>query len=272
MNDRNRISPIIGALTAVSLSISISISSAAEDGSSGTLGLEGIDWQLVQFRSGEIMQDVLESNQVAVLRFDDGRLSGSAGCNRLVGTYHGDGNQLSFEPNIAATMMACPPPLMAQEQAVVDALGQAASFRIEGHTLHIDRADGQGLLTLAEQSHLPLTGTHWRLTWYNNGKQAIVSALKDTAVMLQLQDDGQFAGKACNSYRGGFEQAGRKLHIIGPIAATRMVCRGPDGASGQESAYFAALERVFGFRISGDELTLTDAEGTIQAKFSAEAP
>ncbi|MGB5734377.1 MAG: META domain-containing protein [Thiohalocapsa sp.] len=268
MNDRNRISPIIGALMAVSLGVG----SAAENGPGGMAGLEGIDWQLVQFRSGDVMQDVLESNQVAVLRFADGRLSGSAGCNRLMGAYQGDGNLLSFEPNIAATMMACPPPLMAQEQAVVDALGQAASFRIEGHTLHIDRADGQGLLTLAEQSHLPLTGTHWRLTWYNNGKQAIVSALKDTAVMLQLQDDGQFAGQACNSYRGGFEQAGRKLHIIGPIAATRMVCRGPDGASEQESAYFAALERVFGFRISGDELTLTDAEGTIQAKFSAEAP
>jgi heat shock protein HslJ len=267
MNDRNRMGSIIGALMAVSLGIC----SAAEDGSGAMLGLEGVDWQLVQFRSGDVMQDALESDQAAVLRFDDGRLSGSAGCNRLVGAYRGGGNRLSFEPNIAATMMACPPLLMAQEQAVVDALGQAASFHIEGNTLQIDRADGQGLLTLTEQSHLPLTGTHWRLTWYNNGKQAVVSVLEDTAVMLQLQDDGQFSGKACNSYRGGFEQAGRKLHIIGPIAATRMVCRGPDGASEQESGYLAALERVSGFRISGDELTLTDAEGTTQAKFSAEA-
>jgi heat shock protein HslJ len=114
---------------------------------------------------------------------------------------------------------------------------------------------------------LPLTGTSWRLTHYNNGKQAIVSVLNDTRIMLQLRDDGQLAGKACNSYRSGFERDGDRLQLVGPIAATRMACTGPEGATEQEAAYFAALERVAGFRISGDVLTLTDADGTTLAKF-----
>jgi len=259
---------IAGALLATSGALSI----AADDRLGGAPAFEGVEWQLVRFRTGDTMQDTVASERNAVLRFDGGRLSGSAGCNRLTGAYHGDGNKLSFEPHIAATMMACPPPLMAQEQAVIDAFGQAASYRITGKILRIRNADEQILLELAKQAHLPLTGTRWRLTWYNNGKQAIVSALKDTDVMLQLRDDGQLAGKACNSYRSGFEQKGDSWRIVGPIAAARMACSEPVGASEQANAYFAALERVARFRISGDELTLTDAEGTTQAKFKADGP
>ncbi len=268
MTEHNITSMIVGALLAASGALSI----AADNRLGGAPAFEGVDWQLVQFRAGDTMQDAAASEQGAVLRFDGGRLSGSAGCNRLTGAYHGDGSKLSFEPHIAATMMACPPPLMEQEQAVIDAFGQAASYRINGDTLRIKDADDQTLLKLAKQAHLPLTGTRWRLTWYNNGKQAIVSALKDTEVMLQLRDDGQLAGKACNSYRGGFEQEGDSWRVVGPIAATRMACPEPAGASEQESAYFAALERVARFRISGDELTLTDADGTTQAKFKADGP
>jgi heat shock protein HslJ len=117
---------------------------------------------------------------------------------------------------------------------------------------------------------MPLTNTSWRLTWYNNGRQAIVSVLQGTQIMLQLRDDGQFAGKACNSYRGGFEHQDSTLKVVGPIAATRMACPDPEGSNEQETAYFAALQRVSGFRISGNELTLTDDEGTTMAKFEAE--
>ena len=276
MTRHNIIRTIAGALLGTSAALSTILSTtpslAADDRLGGAPAFEGVDWQLVQFRTGDAMQKAAASEHAAVLRFEGGRLSGSAGCNRLMGAYHGDGNTLSFEPHIAATMMACPPPLMAQEQAVIDAFGQAASYRIAGDTLRISDADGKTLLELTKQAQLPLTGTRWRLTWYNNGKQAIVSVLKDTNVLLQLRDDGQLAGKACNSYRGGFEQEGDSWRVVGPIAATRMACPGPDGASEQESAYFAALERVAHFRISGDELTLTDAQGTTQAKFKAEGP
>lgn len=268
MSEHNITRMIAGALLAASGALGI----AADDRSGGAPAFEGVDWRLVQFRTGDTMQDAAASEHGAVLRFDGGRLSGSAGCNRLMGAYHGDGNKLSFEPHIAATMMACPPLLMAQEQAVIDAFGQAVSYRIDGNTLRIEDADDQTLLKLAKQTDLPLTGTRWRLTWYNNGKQAIASVIKDTEVMLQLRDDGQLAGKACNSYRGGFEQEGDSWRVVGPIAATRMACPEPAGADEQESVYFAALERVARFRINGDELTLTDADGTTQAKFKADGP
>jgi len=232
--------------------------------------LEGVDWQLVQYRTGDGMRDAKDGAHGGVLRFDAGRLSGSAGCNRLMGAYHVDVSTLRFEPHTASTMMACPPALMDQEQAVVAAFSDAAGYRIADGELEILDADGNTLLSLAELQAAPLTGTSWRMTWYNNGKQAVVSALEDAAVMLRLRADGQFAGKACNSYRGRFEQDGSAFRVVGPIAATRMACP-QDGVDAQEAAYFAALERAAAWRISGDELTLTDADGTTQLKFQAVA-
>jgi len=245
---------------------------AAGDSADGP-GLEGIDWQLLQYRAGDIMHDAIGGEQAtAVLRFEEGRMSGSGGCNRLMGAYQIDGSKLSFEPRVASTMMACPPPQMEQESAVVDAIGRAASFAIEGEELHVSDANGIRLLTFVKREDRPLTGTNWRLTRYNNGKQAVVTVLPDTEIMLRLRDDGQLAGKACNTYRGGFERGGETLRLVGPIAATRMACRGPEGASAQEAAYFAALERVSGYRISGNELTLTDEHDTTMAIFRADAP
>jgi heat shock protein HslJ len=238
------------------------------DAASAPAGLGGIDWQLRQFREGDSMREPA-AERTAVLRFDNGRLSGNVGCNQLMGAYHSDGNKLVFEPRVASTMMACPPPLMEQERAVVEAIGKAASYRIDGDRLSIADAEGQTLMTFSERKSLPLTGTRWRLTNYNNGKQAIVTVLNDTQVMLQLRDDGELAGKACNAYRGRFERDGDRLQVVGPIAATRMACPGPEGANEQEAAYFAALERVTGFSISGDVLTFTDDQGTTMAKFRA---
>ncbi|MGB5835320.1 MAG: META domain-containing protein [Thiohalocapsa sp.] len=233
--------------------------------------LEGVDWQLRQFRVGDLMRNADDGKGRSVFRFDNGRLSGSAGCNRLMGVYHTGGQKLSFEPHTAATMMACPTPMMEQERAVIDAIGQSSTYRIDGTSLRIADAGGETLLLLTKRASLPLTGTSWRLTWYNNGQQAIVSVLKDTVIMLQLRDDGQLAGKACNSYRGGFENEGDMLRVVGPIAATRMACPSPAGTSEQESAYFAALERVAVFRINGDEMTLIDADGSTLAKFKGES-
>jgi len=52
------------------------------------------------------------------MQFDEGRLSGQAGCNRLSGPFRQRGRQLSAGP-IVATRMACPGPRMAHERSVM---------------------------------------------------------------------------------------------------------------------------------------------------------
>jgi heat shock protein HslJ len=234
-------------------------------------GLEDSAWRLLEYRRGDTMQEAVGGERGAELRFSAGRLSGSAGCNRLMGAYMVDGDRLEMKPNMATTMMACPPPLMDQEQAVIDALGKAAKFRVDDNRLSIQDADGEPLLKLTARPDRPLTGTTWRLTSYNNGKQAVVSVLPDSEFVLQLREDGQLAGRACNNYRGGYERDDGSLRLVGPIAATRMACPEPDGIMSQEAAYFAALERLASYQIDGDQLTLQDADGATLARFEAAA-
>ena len=67
------------------------------------------------------------------------------------------------------------------------------------------------------------------------------------------------AGKGgCNRYFGGAALTGQQL-AVSEIGATRMAC--PPPAMTEESAYFAALERVTGYLVEGDALTLTLADG-----------
>jgi heat shock protein HslJ len=245
----------------------LGVSTVTSAGPASPALLEGSGWRLEQVQSDGGLIDAIGGHPAPVLRFSSGRLTGSTGCNRLVGSYTADGDRLQVKPDMATTMMACPEPLMTQERAVADALGRAAEFSVDGNRLTIRDAGGQPLLVLSARADQPLTGTSWRLMAYNNGRQAVVSALPDSTFMLQLRDDGQFAGKACNNYRGGYERDGDELRLVGPIAATRMACAQPEGVMEQEAAYFAALERVARFHIEGGELILSDADGATLARF-----
>lgn len=56
------------------------------------------------------------------LRFEQGRISGQAGCNRFSGGYSQDGETLTAGP-LAMTRMACPGPGMAHEARAAQILG-----------------------------------------------------------------------------------------------------------------------------------------------------
>lgn len=233
--------------------------------------LEEIDWQLREYRRDDQLQEPLPQVE-AVLRFRDGEMSGTVGCNRLMGRYRLGAETLAFEAGIATSMMLCPESIMAQEQAVAALLERVAGYRLgEDGALTLVDADDLVLLVFAERVASGLTGTRWMLHAYNNGRGGVQTLLDATQITLQLRDDGQLAGKACNAYRGGFARAAAgELQLIGPIAATRMACPEPPGTNAQETEYFAALERVATYKIEGDRLTLRDADGATLAVFNAE--
>ena len=65
-------------------------------------------------------------NVDADIRFEGGRISGTAGCNRLSGAFTQSGNVLSIS-GVGVTMMACPPAQMSQERDVLDILTSGAT-------------------------------------------------------------------------------------------------------------------------------------------------
>lgn len=233
---------------------------------------EGGPWQLVAYRSGEALMKLEEDRAPALFHFEGGHMAGSAGCNRLIAAYSLDGERLSFDPNAASTMMACPEPLMAQEQAVSAALGAVESFRLDAKLLEFLNGKGEPLLRFVALAPSPLTGQTWGLVAFSNGKQAIVSTLQGAEITLEFHDDGTLGGSdGCNRYMSGYTLQNGKLSI-GPLATTRMACRGPAGASEQAQAYAQALGTVAAYRIEGRELTLITADGTPAARFRALKP
>jgi heat shock protein HslJ len=76
--------------------------------------LAGTNWRIVGIDGARI--DAAQGYSIA---FTADRVSGQAGCNRFNGSYDDRrANEIRFSP-LATTRMACPPPRMAHEQAVL---------------------------------------------------------------------------------------------------------------------------------------------------------
>lgn len=110
--------------------------------------LEGTNWVLtnmqeedLSFRGSASIPDTL----IAAL-FEDGNLNGSSGCNNYSTSYEVDGNNISISDTIALTRMACPEPIMDQEQVYLARLAEAATYSVRGIELLIMNDLGESLL------------------------------------------------------------------------------------------------------------------------------
>lgn len=102
--------------------------------------LAGTRWRLVAL--GEEAVRVADASRAPhlVLAAEGGRLSGSDGCNRLLGTYVLDGAALAFS-GLGTTRMACAEG-MEQAATFARALATTASHRVSGD--HLDLLDAAG--------------------------------------------------------------------------------------------------------------------------------
>lgn len=204
------------------------------------------------------------ADSAVTMRFEGGRVHGTDGCNRYATTYMAKGSAIEFGAKGAATMMACPPALMKQAEAFTNALTRARSHRVAGGRLELLSADGAVVATFAAQAQ-SLAGTSWRVTGFNNGRQAVVSVLPGTNVTMAFSGDGKVAGSAgCNRYTATYAVDGQKL-TLGPAAATRRMCATPDRVMEQEHQFLKALETVATTRFEANRLELRTADGALAA-------
>lgn len=87
---------------------------------------------------------------------DDGRLSGTTGVNRLMGSYEVGEAAVTFGPG-ATTRMAGPPELMAQEQAVTAVLSGEVAYEVDGDRLTLGTGEQSLLLERAGINQVPTT-------------------------------------------------------------------------------------------------------------------
>ena len=197
------------------------------------------------------------------LQIAQGNASGSDGCNRYHGPVALDGNAFRVRTeSMVSTRMACAPEAMSRASAFTAALGQARTARVEGRRLTLLGDDGAALATFEAQSR-GLSGTSWKVTDVNNGKQAVVSVLQGSSLTLSFSRDGTVSGSAgCNQFSGKFTADGERV-ILQPLASTRRACTEPAGSMEQETAFLRALQSSVTVRMEADRLELRDGNGAL---------
>jgi heat shock protein HslJ len=226
-----------------------------------TNSLAGTNWMLTSLNNASPLP-----NTAITLEFvDETRAAGSSGCNNYSTTYETDGIRISFG-QIAGTLMACVPQVMAQEVTYQQALSDATYFEVTDEMLRLFD-DQTTLLAEFKPASSELAGSAWDVISYNNGREAVVTLKLGSSATAVFGEDGQVSGNAsCNDYFGPYT-AEENVITIGPLASTRMLC--PDSeVMDQEAAYLAALEAATTYKITGDFMEMRDENGAMMATFS----
>lgn len=109
--------------------------------------LAGTAWQATSIEG----QSLVSGSSITVSFGNDGKVSGTAGCNRYSGSYAASvsGETVSMSA-LSATRMLCHEPegIMAQEQRFLAALQSAASYSVNPRTLTLRAADGSAVVSL----------------------------------------------------------------------------------------------------------------------------
>lgn len=227
-------------------------------GCSESQDLAGSGWRVDSLGEAGVVVEA-----VITLNFgDDGRVVGETGCNSFNGPYDTDGDAISIGP-LAVTRAACPDPARAaMEAAYLVALDGAERYSIDEHVLTLFGAEDRVLVELARFDPT-LEGSAWTVLAYNNGRQAVVSVILDTAITAEFGDDGVVSGSGgCNEYSGPYETDQQRISI-GPLARTKKLCDSPGGVDDQETVYLAALESADLWVIRGEILELRRDDGAL---------
>ena len=88
--------------------------------------LQGAEWVVEDINAGGI----IDRSRVTLNFWQDGRITGRASCNNLMGQYQLSGEGLSIG-QVATTRMACAPALLEQEQRVLGNLAQVQRFDVD---------------------------------------------------------------------------------------------------------------------------------------------
>ncbi|HEU5011749.1 MAG TPA: META domain-containing protein [Roseiflexaceae bacterium] len=230
-----------------------------ESTETNTSALVGTEWRLVAYGPEDNPQQPLDSTTIT-LKFIDTQVSGSLGCNSFGGDYTVNGQQITFS-NMVQTLMACPEPIMQQEDQIVAALRSVTTWAREGDTLRLGYDDGFLRFTRMEpEADRTLEGTPWQLTTFVSGETAR-SLLAGTSITATFAD-GRVAGSAgCNSYIGTYTLNNGALMVSNDIITTRKACA-PDVMQ-QEQEFLQALAATTSYTIEGTRLTLSHPGGQL---------
>jgi len=114
--------------------------------------LVGTNWTLSSFHSADAVSSVIAGTTITAVFGDDGRVSGSGGCNRYFASYNITGTSLSIS-SVGSTKMYCGAEgVMQQESTYLASLSKAMTFTIKGNQLSLADVKGSTILSFVKDA------------------------------------------------------------------------------------------------------------------------
>ncbi len=265
--------PFLPVLAGLMVFIPILVAAGCTGNAPVPPSLEGTRWILTGYLSGGTFQQPLTGTTITLEIGNDGRITGSAGCNHYFAPYEMKGTAVTIG-QAGSTLMYCTGQgVMEQESTYLSLLGKAASVTAGNDTLIFADAEGKKIISFARQvppETKSLVGTIWTLDSLSTD-DAVSSVISGTTITAVFDRDGRVSGSGgCNNYFGSYTVTGSLL-AISSLGSTKMHCTGP-GIMQQEGTYLASLSRAAGFTITGNRLSLADANGTMLLSYTGLVP
>ena len=204
--------------------------------------------------------ELIDGTEIRI-SFEQDHLSASAGCNTVGGAYTVENDLLSVsEPS--ATLMACDPKLMTQDDQLIGFLTDDPAISLKDDVLTLTGAEVTAEMQedSGAESGAPLVGTTWTLESIVDGDSASSVPSGVELPTLEISDAGQatvFTG--CNRGGASVEVSDATL-TFGSLGLTKMACG--DDATAMEASVTSVIDGKVDYSINGDILTVSkDAEG-----------
>ncbi|HEX6464099.1 MAG TPA: META domain-containing protein [Vicinamibacterales bacterium] len=202
----------------------------------GQKPLEGTYWRATEL--GGKPAPPQDPTRETHLEFHAGRVSGSDGCNLLTGSYHLNGDRVTFS-QMAGTQMACINP-EGTEGPFRDALNRGSRMTVTGDRLELFDAGGKRLAAFVaanRPSDKPpdkpsdtkavtgFAGTSWQLVKFQSMDDTTLKPDDRSKYTIEFQARGRLAVRIdCNRGTGTWKSAGPSQMEFGPLALTRAQC------------------------------------------------
>ena len=117
--------------------------------------LVGTNWTLESFHTADSVSSVIAGTTINAVFGEDGKVSGSAGCNRYFATYNTTGSSLSTGTAGSTKMYCGMPGVMVQENNYLALLAKVKTFTIEGRRLSLKDEKGTTILSFSKTVPTP---------------------------------------------------------------------------------------------------------------------
>jgi heat shock protein HslJ len=227
--------------------------------------LAGSEWSLIEYGPQGALAKTLSISQVTI-RFENGVLGGTAGCNSYAGSYQVSGELLELGPFDITDMCEYHVEL---ESIYLGMLETAVRFSLTADELVLHTAEGLLVFARPEVAVADLVrGPVWVLEAIVSGGRG-QTVLAGTRLTFKLDDTKATGETGCNYYGADYTLEGESFSV-GPAEMTQQDCGHEIMA--QEALFLSMLGAAQGLRLEDGRLVIATADGQLVFRAGKDRP